>query len=76
MILFRPQRPQISNQMIGAPPRRLVAVKRTRQRRLRRELPHKDTQSASRKGAAVEVEQVHPVFALQVGLYLVAMLVE
>lgn len=76
MILLRPQRPQVGYQVVCTLPRRLIAVKRARQRRLRRQLPHKHTQSAGRQGAAVEVQQVHSVFAYQIGLYLVAVLIE
>jgi hypothetical protein len=39
-------------------------------------LPHQHTQPTNRQGAAVEVQQIHLVFALQISLYLVAVLVE
>jgi hypothetical protein len=43
---------------------------------MHRQVADEDPESARRQGAAVEVDQVDAVVALQVGLYFVAVLVE
>jgi hypothetical protein len=76
MIFFRPQGPQVSEEMIGVKPLRVTVIECPHQTRCHRQLPQQHTQSASRQRSAVEVEEIYPVFTQQVGLYLVAVLVE
>lgn len=62
--------------MLNLTPRAFTAVERPNQRRIRRQVPHQHPKSPRRQGAAVEVEQIDPVFTQKVGLYLVPVLVE
>lgn len=62
--------------MLNLPPRAATAVKRPNQRRIRRQVPHQQPEAPRRQSAPVEVEQVHLVFAQEVGLYLIPVLIE
>jgi hypothetical protein len=62
--------------MLTDVPLRLTVVKCPNQCGFDTQMPDEHPEFPGGKGAAVEVEQVNSVFTLQVGLYLVAVLVE
>lgn len=76
MILLRPQRPQISYQMIAHRPLWASIIECPDQRRVVWQLLDEDTQPTRRHGSAVEVEQVDAIETEQVSLYRVALLMQ
>jgi hypothetical protein len=70
------QRPQVGQEVLDGGPHGLAVVHRCHQRGVAGQVADQHGKSAGRKLPAVEVAQVEPVEPLQVGLYLVAVLVE
>jgi hypothetical protein len=70
------QRPQVGQQVISRCPAGFAVVEYGDQCRTGGQSADQDAQTSGRQLPAVEIDQIYPVVALQVGLYLVAVLIE